>query len=101
MKFRQFGYTEKKIEVRKMDIADVALTIAQTMVKKDIKDMEVRIVDCFAGEVETYKGLDDLLRQDWTSGHEVNVYNWAVMHSNVTDTDYLKVIIADNVYEEE
>lgn len=97
MKFRQYGYTEKKIEVRKMTMGAVVLTIAQALIRNDVKDMEIRIVDCFMGEVDIYNGMDDLLSKDWNTSWEVNVYGWAVMHDNRSNKDYTKVIIADNV----
>ena len=97
MRFKQFGYTEKKIEVRKMTMGEVILTIAQALIKKDRKNLEIRIVDCFMGEVEIYNGLDDLLSHDCNSCYEVNVYDWAVMHDNRNDKDYVKIIISDNV----
>lgn len=65
MKFRQYGYTEKKVEVRKMTMGAITLTIAQGLIAKDVKDMEIRIVDCFSAEIEIYNGLDALLSKDW------------------------------------
>lgn len=97
MRFKQFGYTEKKIEVRKMTMGAVVLTIAQALIEKDRKNLEIRIVDCFMGEVEIYNGLDDLLSHDWNSCYEVNVYDWAVMPDNRNNKDYVKIIISDNV----
>lgn len=79
MKFKQYGYTEKKIEVRKMTMGAVVNTTAQAMIKKDRKNLEIRIVDCFMGEVDIYNGLDDLLSHDWNSCYEVNVYDWDVI----------------------
>ena len=101
MKFRQYGYTEKKVEVRRMPMGAVVLTIAQGLINNNIKDMEIRIVDCFMAEVEIYNGLDDLLSKDWCASYEVNVYDWAVMHDNRNDKDYLKVIISDEIDESE
>lgn len=97
MKFRQYGYTEKKIEVRKMTMGAIVLTVAQALIKNDKKEMEIRIVDCYSAEVEIYNGLDALLSQDWQSSWEVNVYSWGVMHDNQENKDYLKVIISDEV----
>lgn len=97
MKFKQYGYTEKKVEVRKMTMGAIALTIAQGLINKDRKEMEIRIVDCFSAEVEIFNGLDDFLSKDWVSNWEVNVYAWGVMHDNRTNKDYLKVIIADEI----
>ena len=97
MRFQEFGYTEEKVEVRKMTMGEVVLTIAQALIKKDRKNIEIRIVDCFRGEVEIYNGLDDLLLHDWNSYYKVNVYDWAVMHDNRNDKDYVKIIISDNL----
>ena len=97
MRFKHFGYTEKMVEVRKMPMTAIVLTIAQMLIKKDKKGIEIRIVDCFAGEVEIFKGLDDLISHDWNGYYEVNVYDWAIMHDNRNDKDYLKIIISDDV----
>lgn len=97
MKFKQYGYTEKTIEVRKMTMGAVVMTIAQAQIRNNAKDMEIRIVDCFMGEVDIYNGMDDLLSKDWNTSWEVNVYDWAVMHDNRNNKDYMKIIIADNV----
>lgn len=97
MKFKYYGYTEKKVEVRKMTMGAIALTIAQGLIKKNAKEIEIRIVDCFMGEVEAFNGLDDFLSKDWCSNWEVNVYDWAIMHDNRSNKDYLKVIIADEI----
>lgn len=100
MKFRQYGYTEKKIEVRRMTMGAVVLTIAQALIRNNKKEMEIRIVDCFMAEVDIYNGLDELLSNDWCATYEVNVYSWGVMHDNRTDKDYLKIIIADEIEDE-
>ena len=97
MSFKEFGYTEKRVEVRKMTMSTIVLTIAQMLIKKDKKGIEIRIVDCFAGEVDIFKGLDELLSHEWNTEHEVNVYDWAIMHDNRNDKDYVKIIISDNV----
>lgn len=99
MKFGQYGYTEKKIEVRKMTMGAIALTVAQALIAQNAKDMEIRIVDCFAAEVEIFNGLDDFLSKaaDWCVNWEVNVYSWGVMHDNKEDKDYAKVIISDEI----
>lgn|SRR5574344_99934 len=98
MMFKQFGYTEKKIEVRKMRMAGVIWSIATyALIDKDRRNIEIRIVDCFRGEVDIFKGLDELLLHGWNMYHEVNVYDWAIMHDNRNDKDYVKIIISDNV----
>ena len=96
MRFKQFGYTEKKIEVRKMSMGAVVWVIGGALIEKDRRNLEIRIVDCFKGEVDIFKGLDELLLHDWNMNHEVNVYDWDFMHDNRNDKDYLKIIISDN-----
>ena len=97
MKFKEYGYTEKKIEVRQMTMGAIALKIAQGLIKRNAKEMEIRIVDCFMGEVEIFNGLDDFLSKDWCATWEVNFYDSVIMHDNRTNKDYLKVIIADEI----
>ena len=97
MRFKQFDYTEKKSEVKNITMGEVVATIAQALIEKDRKNLEIRIVDCFMGKVDIFKGLDEFLAQDWNMYHEVNVYDWAVMHDNRNDKDYVKIIISDNV----
>ena len=38
------------------------------------KDMEIRIVDCFMGEVDSYNGLEELLMQDFNIDWKVIVF---------------------------
>lgn len=97
MEFKQYAYTEKKIKVRKMTMGAIALTIAQGLIKRNEKEMEIRIVDCFMGEVEIFNGLDDFLSKNWCATWEVNVYDAKIMHNNRTNKDYLKIIIADEI----
>ncbi|MGN0470718.1 MAG: hypothetical protein ACI4GV_07365 [Acutalibacteraceae bacterium] len=95
--FTKFGYTEKKIKVRQMTMGAIALTVAKELIEYNDKEMEIRIVDCFIGEVSTYKGMDELLTQNFNADYKVNIYGCSVMHDNRTDKDYLKVIISDEV----
>ncbi len=97
MKFRQYGYVEKNVQVREMTMGAIILTIAQGAIKNNIKDIEIRIVDCYSAEVNVYKGLDELLSNDWNADWKVNVYDWCVMHNTNAETSYMKVIIADEV----
>lgn len=101
MKFNEFGYKNETVEVREMTMADIALTIAQALIRKDRREIEIRIVETYCGEVETYKGMDEMLSVNWQGDHKVRVYGWAVMHNNVTDTDYVKIVISDDYYNEE
>ena len=98
MIFKQFSYTEKKIEVRKMSMSMVTFvwSTAYAVFEKDSKNLEIRIVDCFKGEVDIFKGLDEFIRHGWNMEHEVNVYDWVIMHDNRNDKDYVKIIISDN-----
>ena len=98
MRIKPFGCTEKKIEVRKMtmSMATVVWSTAYAVFEKDSKNLEIRIVDCFKGEVDIFKGLDEFIRHGWNMEHEVNVYDWVVMHDNRNDKDYVKIIISDN-----
>lgn len=97
MKFKMHGYKEEKIQVREMTMGDLTLTIAQGMLSNNISDIEIRIVDCFMGEVEKYDNLNALLLTDVVADWRVSVYEMCVMHDNKENSDYLKVIIADNI----
>ncbi len=95
MKFKQYGYKKATVEVRPMSMGAIALTIAQGLISKNLKDIQIRIVDCFSATVETFKNLDEFLTQDWAANWEVNVYAWGIMHDNTTNENYFKVIISD------
>lgn len=97
MKFRQLPYTEKTIKVRKMTMGVLVQTIAQALIRNQKQNMEVRIVDCYMGEVDKYDGIEGLLMQDFQMDWEVNVYSITSMHNNVEDYDYLNVVISDDV----
>ena len=97
MKFKQYGYTENKIEVREMSMGAIVLTACHALVKADKADMEIRIVDCFMGTVERWAGVEGIMKQDWAADYIVNVYDMCVMHDNVENYDYMKIIISDDV----
>lgn len=99
MKFRQYGYTEKKIEVREMSMGSIVLTACQALVKAAKMDMEIRIVDCTAGEVDCWAGVEGIMKHDWPADYRVNVYAMCVMHDNKENYDYMKIVISDDVEE--
>lgn len=97
MKFKELGYKEKMIEVREITMGTLIQTIAQSLIRNQKQDMEVRIVDCYMGEVDSYKGLESLLMADFQMNWKISVYSMECMHDNVSNKDYLKVIMADNL----
>lgn len=99
MKFEQYGYTKKEIEVREMSMGSIILTACQALVKAGKADMEIRIVDCFEGTVSKWAGVDGILRNDWPADYMVHAYEMCIMHNNEDDYDYLKIIVADDVEE--
>ncbi len=70
-KFKNFGYKQETIEVREISMGNLVHIICQALIAKDKKDMEIRIVDCYAGEVDVYNGMEDLLMQDF-------IFDWKV-----------------------
>lgn len=97
MTFKMHGYKEAKIEVREMTMGDLKLTIAQGLLSGNITDIEIRIVDCFMGEIFKYDNLNAYLLEDVAADWKVNVYEMCLMHDNEENRDYLKVIMADNI----
>lgn len=51
-KFKNFGYKQETIEVREISMGNLVHIICQALIAKDKKDMEIRIVDCYAGQSE-------------------------------------------------
>ena len=97
MKFRQYGYTEKKIKVREMSMGAIILTASQALSKAGKMDMEIRIIDCSVGTVDKWAGVSGIMKHDWNADYRLNVYDMCVMHGD--DYDYLKVVISDDVEE--
>lgn len=97
MKFSQIGYKEQTVKVREISMGTLIQTVAQAMIQKNIKDLEVRMVDCFMGAVESYNGLDELLMYDVNMDWKVSVYKIQIMHDNRTHKDYIKIIMSDNI----
>lgn len=95
-KFKNFGYKQETIEVREISMGNLVHIICQALISNNKRDMEIRIVDCYAGEVDVYNGMEDLLMQDFIMDWKVNAYKIECLHNNKTDKDFLKVIIADN-----
>lgn len=92
-KFKNFGYKQETIEVREISMGNLVHIICQALIAKDKKDMEIRIVDCYAGEVDVYNGMEDLLMQDF-------IFDWKVKHNQVIDRVY-KLEKQDAVHNEE
>lgn len=99
MKFTQYGYTEKNIEVREMSMGAIVLTACHALVNAEKADMEIRIIDCTEGTVERWAGIEGIMKPDWCADYRVNVYSMCVMHDNKDDYDYMKIIISDDVEE--
>ena len=100
MKCRQYGYKEKKIEVREMSMGSIVLTACQALVKADRTDMEIRIIDCTEGYVDRWAGVEGIMKHDWCADYRVNVYDMCVMHDNKENYDYMKIVISDDVEEQ-
>lgn len=90
-KFKNFGYKQETVEVREISMGNLVHIICQALIAKDKRDMEIRIVDCHAGEVDVYNGMEDLLMQDFIMDWKVNAYKIECLHNNKTDKDFLKV----------
>ena len=99
MKFRQYGYAEKKIEVREMSMGSIVLTACQALVKAERTNMEIRIIDCAVGDVDRWAGIEGIMKHDWCADYRVNVYDMCVTHDNKENYDYMKIVISDDVEE--
>lgn len=97
MKFRQYGYTEKKIEVREMSMGSIVLTAGQALVNAGMTDIEIRIIDCTSGDVDKWAGVKGIMRHDWCADYRVNVYSMCIMHDNKENYDYMKIVISDDI----
>lgn len=92
-KFKNFGYKQETVEVREISMGNLVHIICQALIAKDKRDMEIRIVDCHAGEVDVYNGMEDLLMQDFIMDWKVNAYKIECLHNNKTDKDFLTVLV--------
>lgn len=97
MKLSMHGYTEETVKKYEMSMGDLILTISQALVANDKMDLEIRMVDCFAGDVSKWDGVKGLLTHDWPADYRVTVYGMAIMHDYKENTDYVKVIFSDDV----
>lgn len=97
MKFTQYGYTEKKIQVREMSMGAIILTAGEALAKIGKMDMEIRIVDCTAGTIERWCGIEGMMVHGFAADYRVNVYDMCIMHDNKDNFDYMKVVISDDV----
>lgn len=97
MKLAMHGYKEEMIKKYEMSMGDLILTICQGLVAARKTDIEIRMVDCFSGDVTQWAGMNGLLTHDWPADWRVTVYQVSIMHDNKADTDYLKVVFSDDV----
>lgn len=97
MKLKYHGYQTETVKRYEMSMGDLLLTISQGLISKNATDLEIRLVDCFMGDVEKFENLNALLVRDWAADWRVSVYQICVMHDNKENRDYVKVIFSDNV----
>jgi len=97
MKLMGYGYTTEEVKRYEMNIESVIMTIARKLIAIKKTDIEIRIVDCFSGDVDRWAGVNGMLTHEWPSGWKVSLYDTKLMHDNKEDKDYLVVIISDNI----
>ena len=97
MKLAMHGYKEETIKKYEMSMGDLILTICQGLIAAKKTDIEIRMVDCFSGDVSWWAGINGLLTHDWPADWRVTVFQASVMHNNKENVDYLKVIFSDDI----
>lgn len=89
MKLRQYGYTEKKVQVRELTIAELKLSIIAGYVEHGVK--EVQLIDITSGESTTFKTIEDVAKNEWSGNCKIELIN--LPHGYGTDCNNKTVII--------
>lgn len=61
MSLRNIGYTEKRVQLRQLFLAELQLEIIKMYRAKGEK--EVELIEVVSGEVSTYRNIDDVLNE--------------------------------------
>lgn len=61
MALENFGYQEEKMKVRVMTLAELKVSIAQELLKKNYRHVTIKLVCVTDGEVDIYESLEDFL----------------------------------------
>lgn len=95
MKLRQYGYTEKKVQVRELTIAELKLSIIAGYVEHGVK--EVQLIDITSGENTTFKSIEDVARNEWSGNCKIELINLPHGYGN---KDENKTVVIFQIAEE-
>lgn len=89
MKLKQYGYKEKKVEVRALTIAELKLNIIAGYIEHGVR--EVQLIDISSGEMTTFNTIEDVTRNEWAGDCKIELIG--LPHGWGTDKEYKAVII--------
>lgn len=71
MKLENYGYQEETLKIRTMSMAELRIGIIQTLIKKNYRQVTIKLVNTTCGEVDTYQSTEDFLMADYNEAFEV------------------------------
>lgn len=71
MKIENYGYQEETLKIRTMSMAELRIGIIQTLIKKNYRQVTIKLVNTTCGEVDTYQSTEDFLMADYNEAFEV------------------------------
>ncbi len=89
MKLRQYGYQEKKVQVRELTIAELKLSIIAGYVVHGIK--EVQLIDISSGDSATFMTIEDVVQNHWSGNCKIELIN--LPHIYGSDNDNKTVVL--------
>ena len=96
MKLRQYGYKEKKVQVRALTIAELKLSIIAGYVEHGIK--EVQLIDITSGDSVTFRTIEDVARDSWSGSCKIELIS--LPHRYGYDDDNKTVILFQQAEED-
>lgn len=96
MKLKYLGYRERKVETRKLTIAELKLSIIEVYINKGVK--EVQLIDLTSGDTITFHTIEDVARNEWCGNCQIELIN--LPHSYGTEDKSKTIIIFQEAEEE-
>lgn len=73
MSLRNLGFTERKVELRELTIAELKLEIIKSYVDKGV--IEVQLIDITSGDTTTFNTIEDVTRNEWSGNCKIELIN--------------------------
>ena len=95
MKFEKYGYKERKIKTREMNIAELKIGVAQYCAEKNYNFAKVRLINLTCGEVYVFDTPKDFVLSEMIDSWEITLlsYKTCFIYNEELESSELTLII--------